>query len=149
MQVAPTMKFSRNVQGLELNELQNDDEKKKPVDAGTENISTPKRRADIDEPLMQDDQGSSLVSMIEYDTIEQVIAELRKLNPTGIHYYGSTGSTSRKLLEERVRSPYFIVNDSPLQQCNVFAPLGHARAERPDDAASLAFDAELALGGCG
>ena len=128
MQVAPTMKFSRNVQGHELNDLQTPDEKQRPVDTATNGLSTPKKKADIDEPLMQDESGSSLVSMIEFDTIETVITELRKLTTTGVHYYGATGSTSRKLLEERVRSAYFLVNDSPLQQCNVFAPLGNSYA---------------------
>ena len=36
-----------------------------------------------------------------------------------------------------------------IASARVFARLGHARTERQDDAASLAFDAELALGGCG
>jgi hypothetical protein len=30
-----------------------------------------------------------------------------------------------------------------------FAPLGHARAKRADDAADFRMDADLAVGGCG
>ena len=128
MQVAPTMRYTRNIQALELNDIHSIDNRTLPPEGSDELSPSTRKKADIDVPLMQGEQASSLVAMIEYDTIETVISELRRTNVTGVHYYGATGSKSRKLLEERVRSAYFILNDSPLQQCNVFAPLKNAYA---------------------
>lgn len=87
-----------------------------------------KKQGEIGIPLMKDEQTSPLVSIIEYDTIETVIQELKGLKPTGIHYYGTAGSKAQKKLEMQIKSAYFIINDSPLQQCNVFAPLKHGNA---------------------
>lgn len=125
-QVAPTMRFSGSNKGgvVELNQLKVDGEKPLAEDE----LKQKKPKADIDEPLMQDDQGSSLVSLVAFASADEVVAELWKSKCSGLHYYGATGASTRKLLEERLRSAYFIVNDSPLQQCNVFAPLGNGRA---------------------
>jgi acyl-CoA reductase-like NAD-dependent aldehyde dehydrogenase len=125
LQVASTLRYARNVQGLELNDLHAMNDREQPLDGNSNKVAPIKRSTDIDVPLMQDEQGSSLVSMVEFDTIETVINELTKSKVSGIHYYGASGSKARKLLEERLRSPYFIVNDSPLQQCNIFSPLGN------------------------
>ena len=128
MQVAPSMKRSRR--NSQTNQVPYSNIKEAGNDGmlldDDEKIS--KKKDDIGIPLMKDDETSPLVSIIEYDTIETVIQELKGLKPTGVHYYGNSGSKAQKKLELEIRSQYFIINDSPLQQCNVFAPLKHYNA---------------------
>lgn len=124
-QVAPAMRFSGGQSGggtVELNELKNKTEERDDEELGKKVV---KKQGEMDEPLMQDDQGSSIVTMTEFNNIEDLIIDLKRVHVSGVHYYGSTNSAGRKLLEERLRSSYFLVNESPLQPCNVFAPLGH------------------------
>ena len=125
-QVVPTISLTKDKLHFEMNNIDSPTNK---IGLSDNESNLKKKKGDIDMPLIQDSEGSSsLITVIEFDTIETVISELRNLNPTAIHYYGATGSRSRKSLEEKVRSAYFILNDSPLQQCNVFAPFKHGYA---------------------
>lgn len=123
------MRYSGSTRGgaLELNELKAPDEQT-PRPGSDERLVAGKKKADIDEPLMQDEQGSSLVNLVQFSNPDSVVADLRSLNLAGVHYFGPAGSKTRQLLEGRLRSAYFFVNESPLQPCNVFAPLGHSLA---------------------
>lgn len=125
------MRYSGSTKGgvIELNELKPGEAKENPQGAtSAAELKQDKGKADIDEPLMKDELGSSFVNLMQFDVIDTVVTELRKTNMAGLHYYGSGSSKNRKLLEERLRSAYLVINDSPLQPCNVFAPLGHYHA---------------------
>lgn len=127
LQVAPSLQFSKHA--VEYKQLPSGNEKELQDQHLMDELDkSPKSKEEIGEPLMKDEMVSPLVSIVEYDTAQTIIEELRKIKPAGIYYYGSKGSKAHQLVQDQVQSAYFITNDSPLQQCNVFAPFKHAGA---------------------